>query len=241
MMPGLLIFDCDGVLVDSETLSSQVLADFLTELGYPLTAAESVARFTGMSISGVGLAIAAEGHGLPADFVDEVNRRADAVFDRDLKAVTGVAAVLAQLSGPRCVASSGRPARIARSLRSTGLDRFFAPEVLFSAAMVARGKPAPDLFLHAAAAMGAAPADCVVVEDSMLGVQAARAAGMPVLGYAGAGHCGPDHADRLRALGAAAVFDDMARLPDLLATVTPPAAAGGRGASRAGPVRTGRS
>ncbi|MGE4220801.1 MAG: HAD family hydrolase [Alphaproteobacteria bacterium] len=240
-MSCLLIFDCDGVLVDSETLSSQVLAGFLTELGYPLSAAESVARFTGMSIAGVRTTIMAEGYDLPADFVDEVHRRADIVFDRDLKPVVGIAEVLARLAGPRCVASSGSPARISRSLRTTGLDRFFATDALFSAAMVARGKPAPDLFLHAAAAMGTDPAHCLVIEDSALGVQAARAAGMPVLGYAGAGHCGPGHADRLHALGAAAVFDDIGRLPGLLEAVNPLAAGGGPVASRAGPVRTDRS
>jgi beta-phosphoglucomutase-like phosphatase (HAD superfamily) len=110
--------------------------------------------------------------------------------------------------------------RIRRSLKSTGLYRHFADHAIFSAAMVQRGKPAPDLFLHAAGEMAAAPAACIVIEDSLPGVEAAVAAGMTVLGFAGASHIRDGHADRLRDRGAAHVFDDMAALPALLEAAT---------------------
>jgi HAD superfamily hydrolase (TIGR01509 family) len=215
----LIIFDCDGVLVDSEPLANQVLAEFLTELGQPHTAAECQARYVGRSIPSIMTDIEAEsGIELPADFHAELWRRDREAFAGRLQAIPGVAEVLRGLLAAgrrRCVASSSAPERIRNSLTVTGLIDYFEPH-LYSALQVARGKPAPDLFLHAAAAMAADPADCTVIEDSLAGVTAGVAAGMRVIGFAGGGHCGPGHAERLTGAGAAAVFTDMASLAEVL-------------------------
>jgi HAD superfamily hydrolase (TIGR01509 family) len=213
----LAIFDCDGVLVDSEVLFNQVLAEQLTACGYPIDADSAIERFTGMSMPSLMAIIETElGHPLPDDFTPACRARANAVLDRDLQAIPGIAAVLERHRGARCVASSSSPTRIRRSLETTGLIGYFTDKTLFSAAMVRYGKPAPDLFLHAARAMGAAPADCVVIEDSAPGAQAAVAAGMVVLGFTGGSHIRNGHADALRQIGVAAIFDDMTLLPDLL-------------------------
>ena len=136
------------------------------------------------------------------DFADTLRVRVAAAFDAELAPIAGVEAALAALPYRRCVASSSAPERLRHSLSLTGLLHWFEPHV-FSATQVARGKPAPDLFLFAAASMQAAPATCVVIEDSVPGVQAAVAAGMRVIGFTGGGHCRPGHAERLRAAGAA--------------------------------------
>ena len=214
----LVIFDCDGVLVDSEVLFNRIVAEQLTASGYPLDTETSIARFTGMSMPSLVALVEREwGQRLPGDFAERCRAMADPVFDAELKAISGIAEVLAGHDGPRCVASSSAPRRIERSLRTTGLIDHFDAATLFSAAMVERGKPAPDLFLHAAQQMGAAPAECIVIEDSLPGAEAALAAGMITLGFAGGGHIRNGHAEKLDALGVAAVFDDMAALPDLLA------------------------
>ena len=218
---GLVIFDCDGVLVDSEVLASRLLAEALTGEGYSITPEDCLARFTGISIAAAIEIVEAEwGRRLPADFEARVRANDLARFARELKPVGGVAEALARLNVPVCVASSGVPEKIRLSLRVTGLLGFFEPH-LFSARMVANGKPAPDLFLLAAERMGVAPARCCVIEDSAVGIRAGLAAGMRVLGFAGAGHAGPGYAEGLRAAGAPMVFDDMARLPDLLARQAP--------------------
>jgi len=218
----LVIFDCDGVLVDSEVLFNRVLAAELTACGFPIDAESAIARFTGMSMASLVARVEAElGRPLPPDFGNRCRVRADTVMDRELQAIDGIDAVLADHAGPRCVASSSAMRRIRRSLATTGLARHFDADTLFSAAMVARGKPAPDLFLHAAKRMGAPPGACLVVEDSLPGIGAATAAGMTVLGFCGASHIRDGHAARLTEAGAAAVFDDMAILPDLLETYAP--------------------
>ncbi|HET8997113.1 MAG TPA: HAD-IA family hydrolase [Acetobacteraceae bacterium] len=214
---GLVIFDCDGVLVDSEVLACRIDAACLAEFGIPVTAEQVMDRYVGVSLAGMLADLEARfGRRLPAELADTLRRRTLAAFDAELTAIAGVDAVLASLALPRCVASSSEPARIRHSLTLTGLLQHFEPHV-FSATQVANGKPAPDLFLFAAAAMGAGPESCRVIEDSLAGVQAARAAGMTVLGFTGGGHCRPGHAERLRAAGADAVFADMRELPALLA------------------------
>lgn len=216
--PRLVIFDCDGVLVDSEPIASRLLAEALTELGFPLTQQQVLERYTGISMRAVLAKIEAEwGQPLPADFAAQMRERDYAVFRRELRPVPGVPETLAQLTDAKCVASSGTPEKMALTLGVTGLMPHFAPHV-FSATMVERGKPAPDLFLHAARAMGADPQACVVVEDSVAGIRAGLAAGMRVLGFAGGGHAGPGYAGMLATAGAHAVFDDMRRLPALLET-----------------------
>ncbi len=181
----LLVFDCDGVLVDSEPLAGAVLNEALNELGLEISLAESAARFTGLSTDSWSRAVTQMlGAPPPADFVEEVERRTVEAFHRSLRPVRGVETVLRQVGLPRCVASSGSHARIRVSLKLTGLDRWFPDEVIFSREDVACGKPAPDLFMHVARCTGFPVDRCVVVEDSVPGVTAAVAAGMRVFGYA---------------------------------------------------------
>ena len=189
----LVIFDCDGVLVDSEPIFSQVHAEILSECGYKITPEILGERFCGISDAEMLAAIEREwGKSLPADYRDRVAAVADASCEAMLTAFPGIHATLDQMPAPICVASSGTPERIRKSLGLTGLLGCFEPHV-FSAAMVARGKPAPDLFLFAARAMGADPARCVVIEDSVPGVRAAVSAGMAAIGFCGGSHCPPGH------------------------------------------------
>ena len=213
----LVIFDCDGVLVDSEVLFNRIAAEVFTECGYPIDTETAIARFTGISAPNMIASVEAEtGLTMPDDFAQRCRARANTVFDAELRAVDGIDQVLAEHAPRRCVASSSSPTRIRRSLQSTGLFRHFDDAAIFSAAMVSRGKPAPDLFLHAAAEMAADPSDCIVIEDSLPGVEAAVAAGMTVFGFVGASHIRDGHADRLRERGVDRVFGDMAELPGLL-------------------------
>jgi HAD superfamily hydrolase (TIGR01509 family) len=211
----MLIFDCDGVLVDSEPLACAVDAEVLTELGFSYTAGEIAARFVGTSLASMTAVIEAEhGRPLPECFSSRLEAALFVRFAVDLRPMAGVADLLTGLTGPRCVASSSTPARIALSLDVTGLAAFFEPGTVFSAVQVEHGKPAPDLFLFAAARMGIRPQECTVVEDSVPGVRAGVAAGMRVIGFTGGGHCGPGHAERLRAAGAAQVIASMQDLPE---------------------------
>jgi HAD superfamily hydrolase (TIGR01509 family) len=213
----LLVFDFDGVLVDSEVIANKVLAGVLTEMGYPITPAESVIRFTGMNGRRVRAEVEGEmGRPLPDEFEATMSGRARALFETNLAPISGAAALLNSLDGARCIASNSGHAWIRRALHTTGLAPYFDETMLFSAADVAIGKPAPDLFLHAAATMGADSGDCVVIEDSPLGVTGGVAAGMTVIGFTGASHIGDGHADRLRDAGAVAIFDDLSRLPGVL-------------------------
>ncbi|MGE5442540.1 MAG: HAD family hydrolase [Bacteroidota bacterium] len=218
-IPTLVIFDCDGVLVDSEVVAARVLARELTAIGIPLTANDCIARYTGISMGSVLSLLEEEwGRAPPADFVERI-RVADAeAFRAELRPVAGVREAVRALAHPKCVASSGRLAKMRLTLSLTGLLPFFEPH-LFSTEMVARGKPAPDLFLYAAEQMSFAPARCVVVEDSQAGVRAAVAAGMQAFGFAGGSHCAPGHEGLLRSAGAALVFTRMAELPGLLESV----------------------
>jgi HAD superfamily hydrolase (TIGR01509 family) len=217
--PALVIFDCDGVLVDTEPLAAQVMADIATELGRPMTAAECIDRFTGISLSQVKASLARDlGRPLPDDFEAQVRARDEAAFARALAPIDGAAAALDALAAhgvAMCVASSGAVDKMRFTLGQTGLLSRLEPH-LFSATMVSRGKPAPDLFLHAAARMGVPPAACVVVEDAPAGIEAARAAAMAVLGFTGGGHCTAETGPRLKRVGAQAVFAQMRTLPALL-------------------------
>jgi HAD superfamily hydrolase (TIGR01509 family) len=208
----LVIFDCDGVLVDSERIAIRVEARFLGELGWPLTEAEIVERFMGHTSEYMDQAIEAQlGGRLPEDWKDQFHRRYREAFTAELVPVDGVLEVLDQLTVPTCVASSGSHDKLRFTLGHTGLYERFEGRI-FSGYEVANGKPAPDLFLHAAARMGVEPARCAVVEDSHYGVLAARAAGMRAFGYAG----GLTPPERLRG-EATVVFEDMRELPRLLA------------------------
>lgn len=213
----LLIFDCDGVLIDSEAIACRVDAEELCRIGYPCTPEDIARDFVGMSGKEMFARIEQHiGAALPERFHQDCYDRLMAVFTAELRPTPGIAAAIdavEALGWSTCVASSSSPPRLRHTLGLAGLrDRFDGR--VFSSTMVPNGKPAPDLFLHAAAALGAAPAECLVLEDSPAGVRAARAAGMPVLGFTGGSHCGPGHGDRLVQLGAAAHFSDMAELPD---------------------------
>ncbi len=207
----LLIFDCDGVLVDSERISHEVLAEMLAEQGLVLSLEETVTRFIGASTARCAEQLdELLGAGANAQFMPEFGRRCREAFSAGLLPVAGIAALLAALPMPFCVASNGNHAKMKFTLAHTGLLPLFSGRI-YSADDVARPKPAPDLFLHAARCQGVAPADCAVVEDTPTGIAAARAAGMRAYGYAAM-----TPAALLHAAGAHQVFDRMADLPSLL-------------------------
>ncbi|MFJ9179713.1 HAD family hydrolase [Streptomyces sp. NPDC102360] len=209
----LVIFDNDGVLVDSEPISNTLLAGYLTELGHPTSYEESLRDYMGAAMHRVhDVVLERTGQRLPEDFDDTFHARVFAAFERELEPVDGVVEVLEKLTAdgvPYCVASSGSHERIRVGHRKTGLDKWFEDERIFSSQDVGRGKPAPDLFLYAADRMGVSPEKCLVVEDSPLGVQAAGSAGMDVYGFTAMTPAERlDRADEL--------FDDMRELPRLL-------------------------
>jgi HAD superfamily hydrolase (TIGR01509 family) len=216
----LVIFDCDGVLVDSEVISCRAHAAVLTRHGYPIDAEQVFHRFLGRSTRQANLEIEAElGRSLPdayhTDLQDELFRS----FAANLHAVPHIHEALDAITQPVCVASSGSQQRMRVSLGRAALYDRFAPHI-FSAAQVARGKPAPDLFLFAASEMKASPKRCLVIEDSVAGVTGAVAAGMTVFGFCGGSHCRPGHFETLRAAGAQSTFDDMRQLPALIEQIS---------------------
>lgn len=209
----LVVFDCDGVLIDSELLACRTAADTLCEFGFPITLEEYLA-FVGRSARDIQTALETRFGPMPAELRATERQRLFARFATDLQPMPEAAATVAALARPVCVASSSDHERLELTLGVTGLAPLFRPHV-FSATEVARGKPAPDLFLHAAARMGVAPAACLVVEDSPAGVTAAVAAGMRAVGFVGGGHCGLAHAERLRAAGAETVVDRLSAVVPL--------------------------
>ena len=214
--PDLIIFDCDGVLVDSEVISCRAHAETLTRHGYPITAEQVLERFLGRSMRQATLEVEAElGRSLPDDLQSQTYAEIFRLFATSLEATPHIGEALTQIALPVCVASSGPPEKISASLNRGGLYDRFAPHI-FSAVQVRHGKPAPDLFLFAAEQMQTLPARCLVIEDSIAGIAGAIAAGMPVLGFHGGSHCRPGYGDGLRAAGAAATFDDMRQLPGLI-------------------------
>jgi HAD superfamily hydrolase (TIGR01509 family) len=209
----LILFDNDGVLVDSEPISNRLLAGYLTELGHETSYEDSIRDYMGSAMHRIhDLILERTGKRLPEAFDDEFHSRVFAAFERELQPVPGVADVLRRLTEagvPFCVASSGSHERIRVGHRKTGLDRWFDDARIFSSQDVGRGKPAPDLFLHAARSMGVAPVRCAVVEDSPLGVQAGLAAGMDVYGFTAM-----TPAEKL--VGCKALFSTMGELAALL-------------------------
>jgi HAD superfamily hydrolase (TIGR01509 family) len=205
MPPTLTIFDCDGVLVDSEA-----------EIGVIMTAEDIADRYIGISAAEMGADIESR-HGvtLTPEFHTTMRQRIMDAFEIEPLRIDGIDSVLAAHDGILCVASGSRLERVRRCLAIVDLLDYFDPHI-FSATQVARGKPAPDLFLFAAREMGVAPSECLVIEDSAHGVTAAVAAGMPVIGFSGGSHCRPGHADRLLSAGATRVIQHMRELPDLI-------------------------
>lgn len=218
----LIIFDCDGVLVDSEVIACRVTSELLSEFGINLSAREIVERYAGISANVMSGDIADRfGVRLPSDFAITLSNRVVASFEHELKPMKGAELALRSIGKSVCVASSSDQERIRYSLRVTGLLSYLDNHI-FSAAQVANGKPAPDLFLFAAASMFTAPGQSVVVEDSVSGVRAAGAAGMYALGFTGGSHCSPDQAHKLTEAGALVTFDDLRELSQLLASLSPP-------------------
>ncbi|MGV8855579.1 MAG: HAD family hydrolase [Devosia sp.] len=217
MSPDLIIFDCDGVLVDSEPLAMRVLIAAIAAQGITVTPEDAYRDFLGRSLASISASLH-DNHGEPLGETALKSMRTDlyALYRQELRANPGLPEILGQLDTPYCVASSSTPERIHLSLELTGLLPWFVPHI-YSATMVAHGKPAPDLFLHAAAAMGVAPEHCLVIEDSPAGIAAAQSAGMAVFGYVGGSHAGPSGLRAtITALAPDRVFDDMHALPDLV-------------------------
>lgn len=210
----LVIFDCDGVLVDSEVISNGVLAEMLTEQRLPTTLAQARRDYQGLLLAEVAAAAQQQlGRALPQDWLAQFERRRADRFRRELQAVPGAAETVARVSSAGlavCVASQGKLEKTQLSLELTGLRHLFPAHSLFSAYQVARGKPHPDLFLHAARVMGVPAANCRVVEDTPSGVTAAVRAGMPVFGYAA-----DSDEDALRRAGAG-IFHSLHELPRLM-------------------------
>ena len=212
-MPDLIIFDCDGVLVDTEPVAHTVISRYVAESGFELSAAESIRRFLGFSVSALCETLMREGARIPDDSVDEIRKRILAELATGVEPIPGIHDALATIPHQRCVASSGRHVKIRQSLQLAGLSSFFG-ENIFSAEDVAHPKPAPDLFLHAAEQMDADPEQTLVVEDSPVGIRAAVAAGMTVVAYAN-----PEHSmdqPHPKSFGADHVILHMGDLPALL-------------------------
>jgi HAD superfamily hydrolase (TIGR01509 family) len=207
-----VIFDCNGVLVDSEPIATAVLADAFRRAGVAVTPEIVSSHFIGRRPADIYAAVeAATGKRLPENFAATVAAATLRRFRSELRATPHMARALTWLRGPKAVASSSTLDRIVASLEATGLIRFFEPR-LFSASNVQRGKPAPDLFLHAAAKLHVAPRDCIVVEDSAVGVAAGVAAGMTPIGFVGGSHAESRLASQLLAAGARTVIADMRAL-----------------------------
>jgi len=215
--PGLVIFDCDGVLVDSERISVEVLLGVVVAGGARINEEAAYRHFLGRSMASVVETLRSDFNFIVTDAqLGSIRTSLAERFRCELKPISGVADVLARLDLPRCVASSGLPERIRLSLGVTGLLELFEPHI-YSASMVENGKPAPDLFLYAARQMGVRPGACVVVEDSPAGITAARRAGMRVFAFAGGSHM--SSAALRQAIAHAepdCVFQDMQELPQLL-------------------------
>jgi HAD superfamily hydrolase (TIGR01509 family) len=218
----LIIFDCDGVLVDSEPLSIRVLVDALRSRGVEMTETEAYGHFLGRSLSTMKQVLDEKyGFQTGPEFLEAMRVDLYDLFKTDLKPIPGIAEAIDALGKdgmalPICVASSSQPERIRLSLTVTGLIDRLDPH-LFSASMVKNGKPAPDLFLHAANEMGVAPGHCIVIEDSPAGIEAAHRAGMTAFAFTGGAHAAlPGHVERIEALAPDLVFDAMADLPKLV-------------------------
>jgi HAD superfamily hydrolase (TIGR01509 family) len=204
----LIIFDCDGVLVDSEPLAARAYERVYEKHGMSGVGTDIIAQCIGMKQADIIARIKElTGHQFPAHADDDIWAETKLLFTEELKPTKGILPFLDSLAIERCVASSSSVERINHSLGVTGLARFFGSSI-YSSSMVKRGKPAPDIFLYAAEKMGAQPSDCVVIEDSPFGVEGAVAAGMTAIGYVGGGHTYPEHGARLSACGAAAICAD---------------------------------
>ena len=214
----LIIFDCDGVLVDSEVIAAQVESHLLTEAGYPISTEEMGERFSGMTWKNILLEIEREASiPLSASLLEKSEKLLDARLERDVKVIDGVKVALSRLTTPRCICSNSSSARLEMMLTKVGLKPYFDGHIYSAKDLGAdRVKPKPDIFLHGAKQFNVSPDRVVVIEVSVHGITGARAAGMRVIGFTGASHTYPSHADRLTDAGAETV---IARMQDLPATI----------------------
>lgn len=216
MKPDLVIFDCDGVLIDSEVISSQIEADMLTAVGYPITVEENLRRFLGMRGGDMLAQIEAEmGCALPDNISEDIEAGVMLAYRQRLNAIPNVLETLQNAPWRFCVASSSRPAKLGLGLIETALFELFYPHI-YSGKLVKNGKPAPDLFELAARSMNVDAKSCVVVEDSVAGVHAGKAAGMRVLGFSGGSHCRSGHDRALYNAGAELTFDTFDKLSSII-------------------------
>lgn len=212
----LVIFDCDGVLINSEEIYVDSEIEFLSKAGFQIEKKAHMEAFMGLSYDDWRVKLGAavqerNGHPLPENFFESLHTYITQRFESELEPIPGVRGAISNLEMLCCVASSSRLPNLRWKLEHTGIADLFSAGV-FSADMVERGKPAPDLFLHAAATLGVEPKHCVVVEDSVNGVIAGTAAGMKVIGFTGGGHCLADQEAILMNSGAQVVIDDFAQL-----------------------------
>ncbi len=213
----LIIFDFDGVLVDSETMGCQIWSDVFAKHGMTVPARDIMEKYTGKTGTLICSLVEEEyGYHIPDGFLDEVNETTESIMIRELKTISGVLETLPMLSIPMCIASGSRPKRLNMCLDATGLRPWFPDETVFSSHFVKNGKPAPDLFFYAAERMKVQPDKCVVIEDSASGIIGAKAAGMHVYGFIGGSHCTPERGRQLTQSGAELLFDDFTKLPTLL-------------------------
>ncbi|WP_257459648.1 HAD family hydrolase [Archangium lipolyticum] len=218
----LTIFDCDGVLIDSEILAAGVHAELLTGLGFMISREEVITRFTGLTDAQLRSVVSQQlGHPLPEDYRERSNLAIDHRL-QSVKPIEGVHSLLDRLEGPRCVCSNSSTRRLKISMNAAGLWDRFHPHI-FSAPELGRSKPAPDVFLHAARVFGVHPRDTLVIEDSSHGVEGGVAAGMRVIGFTGGGHSWPGHAEALASAGAVKV---VSRIEDVGAAIEELSSAG---------------
>lgn len=214
----LVIFDCDGVLIDSELIAARVEAQLLTDNGYKIEPDEITERYSGLPWKEILVEIERSA-GIPfsASLIEEAERLVDERLESEVEAIAGAAEVVEAVDRPKCVCSNSSSERLRISLSHVGLYDALAPHI-YSAIEVGskKGKPAPDVFLYAAEAFGADPARTVVIEDSVHGVTGARAAGMRVIGFTGAGHTYTSHAERLTEAGAETVISRLRDLPAVI-------------------------
>jgi HAD superfamily hydrolase (TIGR01509 family) len=217
----LIIFDCDGVLVDSEIIAAEVESRLLTEAGYPIGIEEMGERFAGMTWQNILLQVEREASiPISASLIDKSEALLDLRLKQDVQAIAGVEAAVTRIALKRCICSNSSSARLEMMLGKVGLKPLFAPGIYSAKDLGAdRVKPKPDIFLHGAKQMSVSPSRAVVVEDSVHGVKAARAAGMRVIGFTGASHTYPSHADKLTDAGAETVISRMIDLPCVVAAL----------------------
>ncbi len=211
-----IVFDCDGVLIDSEGLAAEALVAELSRHDVNIAEREALDQFTGLNANDTAQELCMRyGLVIPDDFWNHVRSRRQDLYRARLKPADGIFALLEDILGPKCVASSSGPSSLKYSLSLVGLWDHFAPHV-FSSVYVKNGKPAPDIFLFAAERLRVAPQDCIVIEDSLAGIRAAKAAKMRVLGYVGGSHCSPEYADRVQGEGVEKVFRSHHEIKDYL-------------------------